>query len=109
MQIVKQYRPLEKKKLTELKQDLIFSWFVDHKKLYPNCKDSNYKNVPSQHLPQKCQQALLKMKQLSEEVKSSIRKKFLSCFTKSFKTPPCLFIFFIFLFLQSSVAQLHDI
>ena len=53
----------------ELKQDLIFSWFVDHKKLYPNCEDSNYKNVPSQHLPQKCQQALLKMKQVSEEVK----------------------------------------
>ena len=78
MQIVKQYRPLEKKnrKLTELKQDLIFSRFVDYKKLYPNCEDSNYiyKNVPSQHLPQKCQQALLKMKQISEEVKSSMQK-----------------------------------
>ena len=95
MQIVKQYRPLEKdRKLTELKQDLIFSWFVDHKKFYPNCEDSNYKNVPSQHLPQKCQQALLEMKQLSEEVKSSMRKKFLSCFTKSFK--PHLVYFFIF-------------
>ena len=76
MQIVKKYRPLEKnRKLTELKQDLIFSWFVDHKKLYPNCEDSNYKNVPSQHIPQQCQQALLKMKQLSEEVKSSMQKK----------------------------------
>ena len=76
MQIVKKYRPLEKnRKLTELKQDLIFSWFVDHKKLYPNCEGSNYKNVHSQHLPQKCQQALLKMKQLSEEVKSSMQKK----------------------------------
>ena len=98
MQIVKQYRPLEKKKkknrnLTELKQNLIFSLFVNHKKLYTNCEDSNYKNVPSQHLPQKCQEALLKMKQLSEKVPSNMQKNFKAAILNHLK--PYLVYFFI--------------
>ena len=43
LQTVKQCHPLEKKKLTKLKLVLIFSWFIDHNKLYPNYEDSNYK------------------------------------------------------------------
>ena len=30
------------RKLTKVKLDLIFSCFVDHKKLNPNCEHSNY-------------------------------------------------------------------
>ena len=45
LQTVKQYRPLEKR-LTKLKLRLIFSWFIYHKKLYPNNEDSNYIRNP---------------------------------------------------------------
>ena len=45
---MKQYRPKEgkKRKLPKLKLDFIFSWSVDHKKLYQNCEDSNFIRSP---------------------------------------------------------------
>ena len=106
MQIVKQYRPLEKKnrKLKELKQDLIFSWFVDHKKLYPNCKDSNYKNVPSTTPTSKMSTSSTQNETTLRGSEIEYTKRFLRCFTKSFKTPPCLFFFYSLLW-----PQLHDI
>ena len=62
--------------------------------------------VPSQHITQKCQEALLKMKQLSEEVKSSMQKN--SKATLLNHLIPYLVYFFL-LFLESAVAQLRDI
>ena len=46
--MVTQYRPLEKKqeKSLKLNVDLLFSWFVEHNKLYPNFYDSNYIRSP---------------------------------------------------------------
>ena len=46
LQTVKQYRPLEKKSHEIQTISLIFSWFIDHKKRYPNNEDSNYIRNP---------------------------------------------------------------
>ena len=42
LQTVKQYIVLKRKRLTKFKLSLIFTWFIDHKKRYPNNEDSNY-------------------------------------------------------------------
>ena len=42
LQTEKQYIVLQRKRLMKLKLSLIFSWFIDHKKRYPNNEDSNY-------------------------------------------------------------------
>ena len=46
--MVTQYRPLEKKQARSLKLNvnLLFSWFVEHNKLYSNFEDSNYIRSP---------------------------------------------------------------
>ena len=46
--MVTQYRPLEKKQARSLKLivDLLFSWFVEHNKLYSNFEDSSYIRLP---------------------------------------------------------------
>ena len=45
--MVTQYRPLEKKaKSLKLNVDLLFSWFVEHNKLYSNFEYSNYIRSP---------------------------------------------------------------
>ena len=47
--MVTQYRPLEKKKQArslKLNVDLLFSWFIEHNKLYSYFEDSNYIRSP---------------------------------------------------------------
>ena len=46
LQTVKQYIVLKRKRLTKFKLSLIFTWFIDHKKRYPNNEDSNYIRNP---------------------------------------------------------------
>ena len=46
LQTVKQYIVLLRKRLTKFKLSLIFTWFIDHKKRYPNNEDSNYIRNP---------------------------------------------------------------
>ena len=93
LQTVKQCHPLEKKKLTKLKLVLIFSWFIDHNKLYPNCDDSNYKRslftTPSSIKKTSPTQNKITLKGSKMEC---AKKKLKNYFTKSFKSQPVFFL-----------------
>ena len=106
LQTVKQCHPLEKKKLTKLKLVLIFSWFIDHNKLYPNYEDFNYKRslftTPSStKISTNPTQNEITLK--GSEIECAKKQQLKSYFTQSFKSHP------VFFFKQSSVVPLRGI